>query len=105
MDVVLLCEWTLYPNYSVSMKNNIVNLSSKILTSVQTIILNKGLSFCLSETKIDMIIFCPNNEQSTLPVAQGGLGLSSAVNVSLPAYASSLSATRQLVGQILQDIF
>ena len=44
-------------------------------------------------------------QQSTLPVAQGGLGLSSAVNVTLPAYASSLSATRQLVGQILQDDF
>ena len=44
-------------------------------------------------------------QQSTLPVAQGGLGLSSAVNVSLPAYASSLSATGQLVGQILQDVF
>ena len=44
-------------------------------------------------------------QQSTLPVAQGGLGLSSAVNASLPAYASSLSATRQLVGQILQDVF
>ena len=44
-------------------------------------------------------------QQSTLPVAQGRLGLSSAVNVSLPAYASSLSATRQLVGQILQDVF
>ena len=44
-------------------------------------------------------------QQSTLPVAQGGLGLSSAVNVSLPAYASSLSDTRQLVGQILQDVF
>ena len=44
-------------------------------------------------------------QQSTLPVAQGGLGLSSAVNVSLPAYTSSLSATRQLVGQILQDVF
>ena len=43
--------------------------------------------------------------QSTLPVAQGGLGLSSAVNVSLPAYASSLSATRHIVGQILQDVF
>ena len=43
-------------------------------------------------------------QQSTLPVAQGGLGLSSAVNVSLPAYASSISATRQLVGQILQDV-
>ena len=33
-------------------------------------------------------------QPSTLPVAQGGLGLSSAVNVSLPAYAPSLSATR-----------
>ena len=41
---------------------------------------------------------------STLPFAQGCLGLSSAVNVSLPAFASSLSATRQLVGQILQDV-
>ena len=38
-------------------------------------------------------------------VDQGGLGLSSAVNVSLPAYAFSLSATRQLVCQILQDVF
>ena len=44
-------------------------------------------------------------QQSILPVAQGGLGLSSAVNVSLPAYASTLSATRQLVGQILHDVF
>ena len=44
-------------------------------------------------------------QQSTLPVAQGGLRLSSAVNISLPAYASSLSATRQLVSQILQDVF
>ena len=44
-------------------------------------------------------------KQSTLPVAQGGLGLSSAVNMSLPAYASSLSTTRQLVGHILQDVF
>ena len=40
-------------------------------------------------------------QQSTLPVAQGDRGLSTAVNISLPAYASSLSATRQLVGQIL----
>ena len=44
-------------------------------------------------------------QQSTLPVAQGGLGLSSAVNVSFPAYASSLRDSRQLVGQILQDVF
>ena len=44
-------------------------------------------------------------QQSTLPFAQGGLGLSSAVNVSLPADASPLSSTRQLVGQILQDVF
>ena len=44
-------------------------------------------------------------QQSTLPVAQGGLGLSSAVNVSLLAYASTLSATRQLVGLIRQDVF
>ena len=44
-------------------------------------------------------------QQSTLSVAHGGLGLSSAVDVSLPAYASSLSATRQLVGQIFQDVF
>ena len=44
-------------------------------------------------------------QQSTVPVAQGGLCLYSAVNVSLPAYASSLSATRQLVGQILQDVY
>ena len=33
-------------------------------------------------------------QQSTLPVTQGGLGLSSAVNVSFPTCASSLSATR-----------
>ena len=44
-------------------------------------------------------------QQSTLPIAQGCLGLSLAVNVSLPAYASSLSANRQLVGQILQYDF
>ena len=44
-------------------------------------------------------------QQATHPVAQCGLGLSSAVNASLPAYASSLSATRQLVGQIFQDAF
>ena len=42
-------------------------------------------------------------QQSTLPFAQGGHGLTSAVNVSLPAYASTLSATRQLVGLILLD--
>ena len=44
-------------------------------------------------------------QQSTLLVAQGGLGLSSAVNVSLPAYASTIKATRQLVGHIHKDIF
>ena len=44
-------------------------------------------------------------QQSTLPVAQGGLGLSSAVNVSLPAYAFSISSTRQPVDHILQDVF
>ena len=44
-------------------------------------------------------------QRSSLPVAQGGLGLSSAVDVPLPANASSLNATRQLVGQILQDVF
>ena len=44
-------------------------------------------------------------QQSTLPVVQGGLGLSTAANVSLPAYASSLSATRQVVVQTLQDVF
>ena len=42
--------------------------------------------------------------QSTLPVELGDLGLSSEVNVSLPAYASSICATRKLVGQILQDV-
>ena len=44
-------------------------------------------------------------QQSTLPVAQGGLGLSLAVKVSFLAYASSLCATRHLVCQILQDVF
>ena len=44
-------------------------------------------------------------QQSTLPVAHGSLGLSSAVNMSLPAYASSLSAIRQLVSPILQNVF
>ena len=43
--------------------------------------------------------------QSTLPVAQGGLGLYSTANVSLSAYASSLRAARQHVGQILQNDF
>ena len=44
-------------------------------------------------------------QQSTLSVAQGGRGLSSAESVSLLAYASSISATRQPVCQILQDAF
>ena len=44
-------------------------------------------------------------QQSTLPVAQGGLSLSSATNASLPAYASSLNATKQLVGQIIEEVF
>ena len=44
-------------------------------------------------------------QYSTLFIAQGGLGLSSAVSVSLPAFASSLSATMQLVDLILQDVF
>ena len=35
---------------------------------------------------------------------QGGLIFSSAVNASLLAYASILSATRHLVGQIIQDV-
>ena len=42
---------------------------------------------------------------SIFPIAQGGVGLSSTVNVSLPAYASNLSVTRQLVSQILQVVF
>ena len=44
-------------------------------------------------------------QQSALPVAQLGVGLSSAISVPLPAYVSSLCATRQLVGHILQDVF
>ena len=40
-------------------------------------------------------------QQSTIPVAQGGHDLSSTVN----AYASSISTTRQHVGQIFKDIF
>ena len=56
---VLLNEWTPYPNDSVSKKNNKVNLSNKILTTEQTIIQNKGLSFCQSKTKIK---FCQDNE-------------------------------------------
>ena len=40
-------------------------------------------------------------QQSTIPVAQGGHDLSTTVN----AYASSLSTTRQHVGQIFKDIF
>ena len=44
-------------------------------------------------------------QQSTLPVAQVGLGHFSAVRESLPEYAPSISAIRQLVGQILHDIF
>ena len=42
--------------------NNIVNLSNKITTE-QTIILNKVLSFCPSKTKIDQIKFCQDNEE------------------------------------------
>ena len=44
-------------------------------------------------------------QQSTLPIVQGGLDLYSAVNVPLPAYASSLSAAKQFVGQILHDVY
>ena len=47
-SVLLLSEWTPYPNDSDSKKNNIVNHSNKILTTEQTIILNKGQSFCPS---------------------------------------------------------
>ena len=61
--MLLLSEGTPYPNDSVSKKNNIVNLSNKILTTEQTIILNKGLSFCPSKTKIDKIKFCQDNEE------------------------------------------
>ena len=43
--------------------------------------------------------------QSTLPVAQGGLGFFSAINFPLPANVSPLSAIMQLVGQILEDVF
>ena len=43
-------------------------------------------------------------QQSALSVAQGGLGLSTAVNVSFPVYASSLSATRQLVENFSTDV-
>ena len=39
-SVLLLSEWTPYPKDSVSMKNNIVNLSNKILTTERTIMLN-----------------------------------------------------------------
>ena len=51
-SVLLLSEWTPYPKDSVSMKNSIVNLSNKILTTERTIILNQGLKFCLSKTKL-----------------------------------------------------
>ena len=61
--MLLLSERTPYPNDSVSKKNNIVKLPSKILTTEQTIILNKGLSFCPSKTKIDEIKFCQDNEK------------------------------------------
>ena len=44
-------------------------------------------------------------QQSTLPVAQGVLALSSAVNVSLTVYASSLCATKQPISQISKDVF
>ena len=62
-SVLLLSELTPYPNDSVSKKNNIVNLSNKILTTEQTTILNKGLSFCPSKTRIDKIKFCQDNEE------------------------------------------
>ena len=53
---VLLSEWTPYPNDSVSKKN-------KILTTEQTIMLNKGLSSCPSKTKIDKIKCCQDHEE------------------------------------------
>ena len=62
-SVLLLSEWTPYPNDSVSKKNNIVNLFKKMLTTEQTIMLNKGLSFCPGKTKIDKIKFCHDNEE------------------------------------------
>ena len=61
--MLFLSEWTPYPNDSVSKKNNIVNLSNQILTTEQEIIMNKGLSFCPSKTKIDKIKFCQDNEE------------------------------------------
>ena len=42
-------------------------------------------------------------KRSTHAVALGGFGLSSAVNVPSPAYASNLCASRPLVSQILED--
>ena len=61
--MLLLIEWTPYPNESVSKKNNIVNLSNKVLITEQTIILHKGLSFCPSKIKIYKIKFCQDNEE------------------------------------------
>ena len=63
-SVLLLSEWMAYPIDSVSKENNIVNLSNKILITEQTIIVNKGLSFCPSKTKIDEIKFCKDNKES-----------------------------------------
>ena len=60
---MLLSEWTPYPNDSVSKKKNIVNLPNKILTTEQTLILNKGLSFYPSKTKINKIKFFKDSEE------------------------------------------
>ena len=51
-SVLLLSEWSPYPKDSASMKNNIVNLSNTILTTEQTIMLDEGLPFCPSKTKL-----------------------------------------------------
>ena len=44
-------------------------------------------------------------QQSTLPVAQGGLGLSSAVNMSLPAYAAPTVPLDNLLARFSKTFF
>ena len=43
--------------------------------------------------------------QSILPAAKGGLGIRSAINLSLPSYLSSLHSTSKLVSSILSGSF
>ncbi|XP_029656729.1 uncharacterized protein LOC115230736 [Octopus sinensis] len=43
-------------------------------------------------------------QQATLPISHGGIGIRSSVDLSIPAYLSSVNATNDLVQEILQSV-